>query len=70
MLYQLMLDFSVTDKVEGYEMTGHPRNMAEHSPTSFLDCVYQDDREAFLGSWQKLTIAKEEVTMEYAYLLS
>ncbi|KAF8857518.1 hypothetical protein BDZ45DRAFT_623738 [Acephala macrosclerotiorum] len=47
-----------------YEMTGHSRNVDEHSPMSFLHCVEQQDRDAFLSEWQTLTVAKEEVSME------
>ncbi|CZR56710.1 uncharacterized protein PAC_06599 [Phialocephala subalpina] len=47
-----------------YEMTGHPRNVDEHSPMSFVNCVEQQDRDAFLNEWQNLTVAKEEVSME------
>lgn len=45
-------------------MTGHSRNHAEHYPMSILDCIDQQDREAFLKEWQKIVVAKEEVGLE------
>jgi len=47
-----------------YEMTGHSRNPAEHCPMSFLNCIEQQDHDEFRLQWQKLTVAKEEVTSE------
>lgn len=46
-------------------MTGHSRNPEEHIPMSFLECIEQQDREAFRAEWLKLTVAKDEVTLEY-----
>jgi len=46
-------------------MTGHSRSPEEHYAMSFLNCIAQEDREAFHIEWQKLTVAKEEVTLEY-----
>jgi len=48
----------------GYEMTGHSRNPEEHSPMSFLNCVEQRDHADFHAGWERLTQAKEEVSME------
>ena len=31
---------------------------------SFLNCIEQQDRDTFRSEWQKLTIYKEEVTLE------
>ena len=42
----------------GFEMTGHSRDY--HHPMSFLGSIEQQDHEAFLAVWQKLTIAKEK----------
>lgn len=71
LIYEILLCFrpqSVTSKSIdtsiGYEMTGHSRNIDEHSPMSFLNCVEQQDRDAFLSEWRNLTVAKEEVSME------
>lgn len=47
-----------------YEMTGHPRNEEEHSPMSFLQLIEQQDHDAFRKQWEKLTVAKEEVSSE------
>ncbi len=53
-----------TDLRLGYEMTGHSRNLEEHYPMSFLNSIEQQDREAFHVEWRKLTVTKEEVSME------
>jgi hypothetical protein len=45
-------------------MTGHSRNLAEHGPMSFLNSVEQQDHEAFSRLWEKLAVAKEEVSSE------
>lgn len=55
------------DTFSGYEMTGHSRNVNER-PMSFLGCVVEQDRDAFLTEWMNLTISKEEVSMEYVYI--
>jgi PAS domain S-box-containing protein len=47
-----------------YEMTGHSRNKTEHGPMSFLNFIEQQDHEAFRVQWEKLSVAKEEVTSE------
>ncbi|KUJ17359.1 uncharacterized protein LY89DRAFT_733212 [Mollisia scopiformis] len=47
-----------------YEMIGHPRNLEENSPMSFLNCVEQQDRQKFHEAWEKLTVAREEISME------
>ncbi|KAG4433438.1 hypothetical protein IFR05_011084 [Cadophora sp. M221] len=47
-----------------YEMTGHSRDEKEHYPMSILNCIETQDREAFKAEWQKLTVTKEEVSME------
>lgn len=47
-----------------YEMTGHSRNLAEHGPMSFLNFIDQQDHEEFSRLWEKLSVAKEEVSSE------
>ncbi|KAI9047233.1 hypothetical protein LZ554_008687 [Drepanopeziza brunnea f. sp. 'monogermtubi'] len=47
-----------------YEMTGHSRDPDAHFPMSILSCIELQDREAFKDEWKKLTLAKEEVSME------
>ncbi|KAL2062733.1 hypothetical protein VTL71DRAFT_5805 [Oculimacula yallundae] len=47
-----------------YEMTGHSRDEKEHYPMSILNCIENNDREAFKAKWQQLTDTKEEISME------
>ncbi|KAJ5050835.1 uncharacterized protein L3040_002704 [Drepanopeziza brunnea f. sp. 'multigermtubi'] len=47
-----------------YEMTGHSRDPDAHFPMSILSCIEHQDREAFKDEWKKLTLTKEEVSME------
>jgi hypothetical protein len=45
-------------------MTGHSRDPDQHYPMSILNSIEQQDHEAFHDQWQRLTVAKEEVTSE------
>ncbi|KAK0124012.1 hypothetical protein ONS95_008999 [Cadophora gregata] len=47
-----------------YEMTGHSRDEKAHYPMSILNCIENQDREAFRSEWQNLKDSKEEVSME------
>lgn len=45
-------------------MTGFTREERGKRPMSFLDCIEQQDRDAFLKEWEKVVVLKQEVSVE------